>query len=351
MKHFLLLVVVVLFFASPTMGLCNVPRPRLVCAEYFASQVVVEATLIKVRSIHDKDDPEGVAAFGYSLHESRVIRGHIEPVFIVHEGNDSGRTTFDWKIGRVYLLFLSYSDSDKAWELDGCGNSGPVSGAKAALQQIAAIQAGHGGGVFHGVISEQALSAPISDIHVEARGANGRYAATTNPKGEFEIKVPAGRYAVRAIKAGSLFATADFSYEDPDKVRVESGGCALVQLVSVGSPAAHKTLQDRLADETDSDVKKLIVDSSIVIGLAPAQSTAPASVLPRFHMKQEQLRCNILNVVNPVCPKEARLAHTDGVVNLSMVIVGDGTVADLQAVSGDPILLDSTVRAIRVRTG
>jgi hypothetical protein len=161
----------------------------------------------------------------------------IDRVFRVHEGNDSGRATFGWKIGRGYLLFLFYSDSDKAWELDGCGNSGPVSGAKAALQQIAAIQASHDGGVIHGVISQQALSVPVANVHVEARGANGRYTATTNSKGEFEIEVPAGRYAVRATETGFSFATADFSYENPNKVQIESGGCAQVQLVSVGETA------------------------------------------------------------------------------------------------------------------
>jgi hypothetical protein len=234
MKYCLLLAIVVLLFASPAMGLCDVPQPRLVCAEYFASKVVVEASLVKVKSIHDKADPQGVAAYEYSLRANQVIRGHIDPIFVVHEGNDSGRATFDWKTGREYLLFLFYSDSDKAWELDGCGNSGPVSDAKVVLQQIAAIQTSHDGGVIHGVISQQALSAPVSDVRVEARGANGHYTATTNSKGEFEIKVPVGRYAVRATKAGFSFATADFSYENPNNVQIESGGCAQVQLVSVG---------------------------------------------------------------------------------------------------------------------
>jgi hypothetical protein len=234
MKYSLLLAIVVLLFATPARGLCDVPQPRLVCAEYFASKVVVEASLVKVKSIHDKDDPQGVAAHEYSLHANQVLRGHIGPIFVVHEGNDSGRATFGWKTGQEYLLFLFYSDSDKAWELDGCGNSGPVSGAQAALQQIVAIKANHDGGVIHGVISQQAPSAPVSDVRVEARGAKGHYLATTNSKGEFEIKVPAGRYAVRATRAGFSFATADFSYENPDKVQIESGGCAQVQLDSVG---------------------------------------------------------------------------------------------------------------------
>jgi len=238
MKYSLFLCVVLLFLASPAEGICNVPQPRLVCAEYFASSVVVEATLVKVRSIRHKEDPEGVEGFKYSLHVNRVIRGQVAPSFLVYEGNDSGRATFDWKTGREYLLFLFYSDSDKAWELDGCGNSGPTSDAKAVLRQIAVIQASHEGGVIHGVISQQALSVPVSAVRVEARGANGHYSATTNSKGEFEIKVPAGRYVVHAIKAGFLFTTADFSYENPNKIKIGSGGCAQIQLVSVGEASS-----------------------------------------------------------------------------------------------------------------
>ncbi len=232
MRFALALAILHLLSVSPAIALCELPQPRLVCAEYFASKVVVEATLMKVRSTQDKDDPDGVVAYEYSLHANRVIRGHIDSVFMLHEGNDSGRATFEWHAGRKYLLFLFYSDSDKAWKLDGCGNSTPVSDAKAVLQQIAAIQASHGGGVIHGVISQEAMSASISKVLVEARGAKGVFTANANSKGEFEIKVPAGEYAVRAISTGFSFKTADFSYENPNEVRIESGGCAQIQLVA-----------------------------------------------------------------------------------------------------------------------
>jgi TonB family protein len=86
---------------------------------------------------------------------------------------------------------------------------------------------------------------------------------------------------------------------------------------------------------------------SILAALAPSQSVAPASELPRIHMKQEQLGCNILNAVNPVYPREARLASIEGIVKLTMVIAGDGTVADLQAVSGEALFRDSTIEAVR----
>jgi Carboxypeptidase regulatory-like domain len=157
----------------------------------------------------------------------------------VYEGNDSGRATFGWVQGKEYLLFLFYAASEKSWELDGCGNSGPLDKANLALSEIAAIKAARGGGVIHGVVSEQAVSASIAGVSVEAQGPSGRYAATTNEKGEFQLSVPAGRYVLRASKDGADFGPADISYEDPRNVRIEPGGCAQVQFARVERPPAR----------------------------------------------------------------------------------------------------------------
>jgi hypothetical protein len=232
MKRYVISAFAVVLLAGPAMCFCDVPQPRLVCAEYFASQVVVEATLTKIRDIRDKDDPEGVSAFVYILHSERIFRGHVDATFEIYEGNDSGRATFDWTIGRGYLLFLNYSQSDKGRELDGCGNSGPLDHAKMALEEIAKIQTRHGDGVIHGIVSQQALSIPLSGVRVEAHGASGTYSATTNARGEFEIKVPPGRYFVRAVKADLSFSGADISYADPGDIHIEPGGCAQVQLAA-----------------------------------------------------------------------------------------------------------------------
>lgn len=233
MKKGLLFTVGALLSAVPAMGFCSVPQPRLVCAEYFASQVVVEATLVNVRTISDKDDPECISAYVYSLRAGQVFRGNIAGVLQVYEGNDSGRATFDWKTGQTYLLFLSYSDAEKAWTLDGCGNSGPLNRAKAVLEEIAAIQRRHGGdGHIYGIVSQNALSVPIPQVQVEARGTDGVYKATTNAKGEFEIKVPPGVYSVDATKIGLVFGDADISYANSLNLRVEPGGCVQLQLAA-----------------------------------------------------------------------------------------------------------------------
>src|SRR6266849_3157429 len=185
----LLCVAAALLLPLPAMSICSVPQPRLVCAEYFASQLVVEATLVQTSELRDE------SAYVYTIRVNRALRGKIAGTIRVHEGNDSGRATFDWVPGREYLLFLSYARNEKSWELDGCGNSGPLSGADMALSEIAAIKAARGGGVIHGVVrgSEQVPATTIPGVRVEAQGTTGRYASTTNEKGEFQINVPAGR--------------------------------------------------------------------------------------------------------------------------------------------------------------
>jgi TonB family protein len=76
-------------------------------------------------------------------------------------------------------------------------------------------------------------------------------------------------------------------------------------------------------------------------------STAPALKVLRIPEKQEHLCCYEMNFVKPVYPKKARLAHIEGVVKLHLVFADDGSIAELQPVSGDPLLVDSAMKAVQ----
>jgi TonB family protein len=93
---------------------------------------------------------------------------------------------------------------------------------------------------------------------------------------------------------------------------------------------------------------RVLLHSIFLIFLAqtPAQNTTVASP-PRIHLTQDQLCCSISHVVNPTYPREGRLAHTEGAVKLTLVIAEDGSVAELQPISGDSVLLKSTMEAVR----
>jgi hypothetical protein len=45
------------------------------------------------------------------------------------------------------------------------------------------------------------------------------------------MRVAPGKYQVRAVSAGEEFVAADASYENPENLLLENGGCAQVQFV------------------------------------------------------------------------------------------------------------------------
>jgi hypothetical protein len=234
-------VAIALLLPLPALSVCGAPQPRLVRAEYFASPLVVEATLIKTRDIHDKDDPEGILARIYTLRVNKVMRGRLTEIITVYEGNDSGRASFYWVPKSEYLLFLFHVPEEKSWVLEGCGNSDLLSKSEPALQEITAIKAAQSDskGLIEGMVSGDSLSSPIAGVRIEAHGATGIYAATTNDNGEFRFNVPPGRYVVRVIDNKNTYMAYALSYEDPRKLRIEPGGAVQVQFVQATSPPAR----------------------------------------------------------------------------------------------------------------
>lgn len=75
--------------------------------------------------------------------------------------------------------------------------------------------------------------------------------------------------------------------------------------------------------------------------------TTPASKVMRVPEKQEHLCCYEMHLVKPVYPKKARLAHIEGVVKLHLVFADDGSIVELRPVSGDPLLVDSAMKAVQ----
>ena len=224
----LILCIACLRVLPSAMAYCRLPQPRLVCAEYSLSQLVVEATLLRTDAIYEKGDPQAIAARIYTLNVNKVLHGAASGKVRVSEGNDSGRARFDWTPGRKYLLFLFRVQNGNSWAIDGCGNSGPLSQSGSVLRQLDSIQSAHVG-VISGVVLQSDSQLPYTDVQVVALGKGGHYAAKTGRNGEFLIKVPEGEYSLSASKTGFSFSKKDISYEDPDQLRIGPGGCAQVQ--------------------------------------------------------------------------------------------------------------------------
>jgi len=213
---------------------CFQPQPRLVCGEYFNSTLVVEAKLVQVSSEGDPGSPD---AFKYTLQVVNTLFGNSDVIIHVYEGNDSGRAGFYWVKDRKYLLFLQYQNDLKAWILDGCGNSGPLRKADKTLAQIAAIQRARESGWIRGELNDQS-----EGMKIYATGSAGVFSTESGKHGIFAIKVPAGKYILRAVDPDGAvkYIKEDFSYDDPENIHIVPGSCAQVAFTQVEANGSQK---------------------------------------------------------------------------------------------------------------
>ena len=208
-------------------AVCNL-LPRLVCAEYANSELVVVARLIRVEHIVPAHQQDGHI---YTLKTERTLRGKIGDTFDVYEENSSGRASFYWIKGEKYLLFLN-SDGHGSWWLYGCGNSAPLKEAGFALRAIEAMKARRGG-LIDGLVHSNYSTDSVEGIYVQIRGENRDYTAITDENGEFRLHVPAGTYDVHPNHKGWSFSRSIDGFEDPSALKIEDGGCAQIVLETV----------------------------------------------------------------------------------------------------------------------
>jgi TonB family protein len=75
-----------------------------------------------------------------------------------------------------------------------------------------------------------------------------------------------------------------------------------------------------------------------------ALSTAPP---PRIRLGGQVVASKLRHQPQPIYPAEARASRTEGSVIMHAIIGTDGTVKELNLVSGDPILADAAISAVR----
>ena len=209
---------------------CRLPQPRRVCQEYFSEPVVVVAKLVRSRRV-EPIHPGGVDGTYYSMEATGYVKGNILKRFQVYEENSSGRATFEWKRGEKYLLFIRYSREDRGWELDGCGNSGPMTLAKKTIDEIAIVKNGPAAQTIEGEIAS--VESLPSSVVVKITGEEKTRTVPVENR-RFRLRVEPGAYAVMPLQAGWQFQADEFSYDAPQGIKLAAGQCAQVQFQ--GSP-------------------------------------------------------------------------------------------------------------------
>lgn len=205
-------------------GVCQVPQPRLLCAEYSNSQAVVIARLTDEKAVGDGD------GYRYSFETLKRFRGSIPNTFVLWEENSSGRATFDWKMGQKYLLFLSYSDPDHAWTIDGCGNSGPEAQRSDAVIRIQSLAHRRGPATVTGIVTTDSWTTGVPGVKITASSGHATAHAISDSAGRFAFKLEPGTYSFSASKAEKQFRPGPLSYEQPDHLELHPGSCAQIHI-------------------------------------------------------------------------------------------------------------------------
>src|SRR5487761_346171 len=84
-----------------------------------------------------------------------------------------------------------------------------------------------------------------------------------------------------------------------------------------------------------------------IIGGAPGGLPAPPKPVERIRVGGQVQAANLIHQVLPVYPQIAKTAHISGTVMLPAIIAKDGTVQELQFISGPPLLMRAAMDAVR----
>src|SRR5579862_7552973 len=91
-----------------------------------------------------------------------------------------------------------------------------------------------------------------------------------------------------------------------------------------------------------------VLTTSAALAQSSSQSPTPALQIPTRNIEKENdINCFAQNTVEATYPREARLANIQGSVKLRLIIAENGSVADLYLVSGDPLLAQAAMAAVR----
>lgn len=63
--------------------------------------------------------------------------------------------------------------------------------------------------------------------------------------------------------------------------------------------------------------------------------------------KPEKSTRKVISTVKPAYPQTLRNLHIEGLVRLKTTVLPNGTVSDIQVIGGNPILVESAIKAVK----
>ena len=201
---------------------CLEPYPR-VCTEFYDSDAVFTGTVVGVRAV--KSGGRFIEGWYYRMKVSESFRGPSGPFVEVYTENASAR--YPLEKGRKYLLFAG--DYTGVLRISCCGNSGYIEDSAEAIRQIEEIKKTKSGGEIAGEI--RGLDGEFEGARIIAVGDKQTYETKVDSQNWFHMKVPDGTYRLHAEAPGRSFVPFDLTYDNPDHIVVQPGGCPQMEFM------------------------------------------------------------------------------------------------------------------------
>jgi TonB family protein len=226
-------------------------------------------------------------------------------------------------------------------KLDGTGNvsdarvlSGPDELHKAALESV--LQ-------WHFTRESAGMTRQVTiGFHAASEGVAGDAA-----KRKVEQPAPIVGRTVKSIAFAGL--PEDQQNELKAKLPIHQGDTITADLIAQ-TTAAVKDYDEHLRLVTpawpDGTTSVVIVRSSSMVHVESSQ-TAPSVEPPRIRVGGNVQQTKLLYQARPTYPPDAKAARVQGAVKLQAVIAKDGTIKELQVLSGDPMLVPSAMEAVK----
>jgi hypothetical protein len=198
-----------------------IPAPN---AEFFKTSMVIAGKVISEKPDVNPNDSKLTEGWFYRIRVERRFRGTQVRFVLVYTENTNVR--FPLKVGERYLLFVHQIEGRR--EINGCGNSAPLSEAGAVVNAIEAIRRAGLYGEIEGRVRNKFDESGILGVRVIASCGQKLYSATTVQDGWFEMRVPPGTYKLTVQSPNLAIEPQDsvYNYDDPDHFIVHRGSSA-----------------------------------------------------------------------------------------------------------------------------
>lgn len=169
------------------------------------------------------------------------------------------------------------------------------------------------------------------------------------PEPTMNDRLPTVSPRLLAKKAGPASSTATPPQVPTRSEKKDSRLAETLAEVRAKTPPPHAPHQKEVTSTSDDGAPGATLGNLPVLSVL--LSEPPSTITKRNDLKsapsEGPQRAELISQTNPVYPEEAKAKHVEGTVEVGFRITSDGDVENVKVLSGDPVLAEATVRAVR----